>query len=47
MLVSLHTLYVVSYFQCVVVHIHLIIKVSLHSHELLQEWGGKGDPRSD
>ena len=40
MLVSLHTLYVDSYFQCAVVHIHLIIKVSVQYRELSQEWAG-------
>ena len=38
MLVPVNTLYGVSYFQCVVAYIHLIIEVSVHYGELLQEW---------
>ena len=47
MLVPVNTLYVISYFQYVVVCIHLIMEVSVHYGELLQEWvrrGGRGGP---
>ena len=45
MLVPVNTLYVISYFQYVVVYIHLIMEVSVHYGELLQKWvrrGGRG-----